>query len=82
MRRGHGMFRLEDEKPPDLDYLKLIRKILPLLWPDSLHLKARVFLCGVTLVLARIANVVVPQLYKGIIDQLSGSGDKVPGRQN
>ena len=80
MRHGHGMMRrLEDEKPPDLDYFKLIRKISPLLWPEELNLKARVFLCAATLIVARFANIMVPQYYKGAVDKLSGSGDKPVG---
>lgn len=80
MRHAHGMMRrMEDEKPPELDYIKLIRKISPLLWPEQLNLKVRVFLCATTLVVARVANIMVPQYYKGAVDQLSGSGDKPVG---
>ena len=73
------MRRLEDEKPPDMDYIKLIRKIGPLLWPEDINLKLRVFLCAATLIAARFANVMVPQYYKGAVDKLSGSDDKPVG---
>ena len=66
MRHGHGMMRrLEDEKPPDLDYFKLIRIISPLLWPEELNLKARVFLCAATLIVARFANIMV--IFKSLV---------------
>ncbi len=76
------------------------RKTAPLLWPENLHLKARVIavspagiMCksaqragkdtlftvtrthlqvGATLVAARAANLIVPQLYKGAMDAISG----------
>ncbi len=70
---------MEDDKPPDLDYVRLIRKISPLLWPEQLNLRARVFLCAATLILARVANVMVPQFYKGAVDKLAGSGGVKPG---
>jgi hypothetical protein len=78
---GHGGMRrmVEDDKPPDLDYVSLIRKISPLLWPEQLNLRLRVFLCAATLILARVANIMVPQYYKGAVDKLAGSGGGKPG---
>jgi len=66
----------EDKKPEDkTDYKKLIKKIAPLLWPKRFDLKLRIFLCISTLLLARVANVMVPLLYKMIVDELAGTDD-------
>eukprot|EP00961_Rhodomonas_salina_P262873 3552231-Rhodomonas_salina.1 len=65
--------------PPEVDYKKVIRKMAPLLWPENLHLKFRVVLCGLTILIARVANLMVPQMYKGAIDTLTGSDTSEPG---
>ena len=67
----HGMVTLDKNDKP-LDYWKIARKTAPLLWPENLHLKARVFAVGGVLISARVANLMVPQFYKGAIDTLSG----------
>ena len=67
----HGMGTGDNPEKP-LDYWKIARKTAPLLWPENLHLKARVFAVAGVLISARVANLMVPQLYKGAIDTLSG----------
>lgn len=71
-----GMGGAEDKPDTPLDYWKIARKTAPLLWPENLHLKARVFAVGAVLVSARVANLMVPQLYKGAIDTLSGVSEE------
>lgn len=71
-----GMGGAEDKLDTPLDYWKIARKTAPLLWPENLHLKARVFAVGAVLVSARVANLMVPQLYKGAIDTLSGVSEE------
>merc|ERR1712216_383354 len=66
----------EDVKEKPLDYWKIARKTAPLLWPENLRLKARVLAVGCTLLAARGANLMVPQLYKGAIDALSGTDER------
>ena len=66
----------EDVKEKPLDYWKIARKTAPLLWPENLRLKARVLAVGCTLLAARGANLMVPQLYKGAIDALSGTDEE------
>jgi ABC-type transport system involved in Fe-S cluster assembly fused permease/ATPase subunit len=76
-RGGHGRFyNLDEDTQKKPNYWKIGRKLLPLLWPDNLHLKARVIAVGVTLIFARVANLMVPQLYKQAIDALSGEEEK------
>ena len=80
MRHGHGMMRrLDDETPPIRDHYKLIRNIGPLLWPEKVNLRARLFLCALTIIMARVANIMVPQFYKGAVDSLAGAGNRKVG---
>ncbi|MFC7334875.1 ABCB family ABC transporter ATP-binding protein/permease [Rhodocista pekingensis] len=52
-----------------------LRTLLPYLWPDGQPaMKVRVVLALACLVLAKLANVVVPVLYKGAVDALAGEG--------
>jgi len=74
--RLQGMGGAEEKPDKPLDYWKIARKTAPLLWPENLHLKARVFAVGAVLVSARVANLMVPQLYKGAIDTLSGVSEE------
>lgn len=67
-------------RQPEVDYKKLIYKIAPLLWPKTTELRIRVFGCVGVLVIARVANVMVPILYKIIIDDLAGSDNAPVGR--
>ncbi|MGD9536550.1 MAG: ABC transporter ATP-binding protein/permease [Alphaproteobacteria bacterium] len=54
-------------------HLKTIGTLLPYLWPKgNTELRARVVIALGLLVLAKIANVYVPILYKGLVDALSG----------
>ena len=50
----------------------------PLLWPKDLQLKLRVGACFTAIAGARAANLLVPQLYRILIDALAGSGDVEP----
>mmetsp|Transcript_12598 Transcript_12598/g.28952 ORF Transcript_12598/g.28952 Transcript_12598/m.28952 type:complete len:616 (-) Transcript_12598:3400-5247(-) len=68
----------ESDKPPQLQYSKIIHKVLPFLWPKNLQLRFRVVLCLLLITSARVANVMVPQLYKGIIDSLTGNKSAEP----
>ena len=45
-------------------YRKMIAQALPLLWPDGWVLRARMLLCVVVLVAARVCNLLVPLCYK------------------
>jgi ATP-binding cassette subfamily B protein len=54
-------------------HLTTIGTLLPYLWPKGeTELRARVLIAIVLLVLAKVANVYVPFLYKGMVDALSG----------
>ncbi|EKX41463.1 hypothetical protein GUITHDRAFT_74667 [Guillardia theta CCMP2712] len=63
----------ESDKPAQMQYSRIIHKVLPFLWPENLQLRFRVVICVLLIISARVANVMVPQLYKGIIDSLTGS---------
>ncbi|MBT5300252.1 MAG: ABC transporter ATP-binding protein/permease [Rhodospirillaceae bacterium] len=55
--------------------LKTIQTMVPYLWPaNEWTLKARVVVAVVLLILAKIANVVVPIFYKHAVDALSMTG--------
>ena len=55
-------------------HLKTIGTLLPYLWPKGeTELRARVLVAVALLVLAKLANVYVPILYKGMVDALSGT---------
>jgi hypothetical protein len=45
-------------------YRKMMAQALPLLWPDGWVLRARMLLCVVVLVAARVCNLLVPLCYK------------------
>ncbi|WP_119680097.1 ABCB family ABC transporter ATP-binding protein/permease [Indioceanicola profundi] len=52
-----------------------IRSLLPYLWPQGQgSIKARVVTALLFLAIAKAANVVIPILYKGAVDALSGEG--------
>ena len=54
-------------------HLKTIGTLLPYLWPrGETKLRARVLAAVALLILAKLANVYVPILYKGMVDALSG----------
>ena len=54
-------------------HLKTIGTLLPYLWPKGeTELRARVLIAVVFLIAAKLANVYVPFLYKGMVDALSG----------
>ena len=56
--------------------LRAIRTLLPYLWPrGSFELRARVVLAMTLLVLAKVANVYVPILYKKAVDALTHPGE-------
>ncbi|MCK9507089.1 MAG: ABC transporter ATP-binding protein/permease [Pigmentiphaga sp.] len=51
-----------------------LRTLLPYLWPqDAPGLRARVVIALVLLMLAKLANITVPLLYKAAVDALDGS---------
>src|SRR5260221_5159173 len=59
-------------KPPHRDDLGTIRQLLPHLWPrQSLELRLRVVGALACLLVAKIANVFVPLLYKEAVDTLT-----------
>ncbi|MBV23747.1 MAG: metal ABC transporter permease, partial [Rhodospirillaceae bacterium] len=52
--------------------LKALRTLLPYLWPaDSLDFRIRVMVALTFLAVAKVANVVVPLIYKQAVDALS-----------
>ena len=54
-------------------HLRTIGTLLPYLWPKGeTELRARVLVAIALLILAKLANVYVPILYKGMVDALSG----------
>jgi ATP-binding cassette subfamily B protein len=56
-----------------------LRSLLPHLWPkDAPGIRVRVVVSLACLVLAKLANVWVPILYKNAIDALSGEGQAAP----
>ncbi|MDP7642095.1 MAG: ABC transporter ATP-binding protein/permease [Alphaproteobacteria bacterium] len=56
--------------PASRSHMYTIRTLLPYLWQRSLEMRARVVLAIILLVLAKVANVYVPILYKQAIDIL------------
>jgi len=56
--------------PSSRSHMHTIRTLLPYLWQRSLEMRARVVLAIFLLVLAKVANVYVPILYKQAIDIL------------
>ena len=67
-----NMPRESREMPPpsSRSHMHTIRTLLPYLWQRSLEMRARVVLAIFLLVLAKVANVYVPILYKQAIDIL------------
>ncbi len=67
-----NMSRESREMPPPASrsHMHTIRTLLPYLWQRSLKMRARVVLAIILLVLAKVANVYVPILYKQAIDIL------------
>ncbi|HEV7369616.1 ABC transporter ATP-binding protein/permease [Arenibaculum sp.] len=58
---------------PRLGEAGALRSLLPYLWPrDSFEMRLRVVLAVACLVVAKVANVYVPILYKGAVDVLGG----------
>ncbi len=54
---------------------QVIKRVMPLLWPDNEPgLKTRTAVALIAILLAKIVNVVVPILYKNVIDALTPSG--------
>jgi ATP-binding cassette subfamily B protein len=52
-----------------------LRSLLPYLWPQGeTELKARVVLAGAALIVAKIANVYVPVIFKHLVDELGHAG--------
>jgi ABC-type transport system involved in Fe-S cluster assembly fused permease/ATPase subunit len=61
----------EEMRPPAArSHLHTLRTMLPYLWQRSFEMRGRVVLALVLLVLAKVANVYVPILYKQAIDVL------------
>jgi ABC-type transport system involved in Fe-S cluster assembly fused permease/ATPase subunit len=56
--------------PASRSHMHTIRTLLPYLWQRSFEMRGRVVLAMVLLVLAKVANVYVPILYKQAIDVL------------
>ncbi len=55
--------------------LQTVRAVLPYIWPENAwHLRARVIVALIFLVMAKIANVTVPIFYKQAVDALSAPG--------
>src|SRR5438105_7763400 len=55
------------------DQLVIIRRVLPLLWPEGEpRLKLRVVIAFALIVAAKLVNVLLPIAYKRIVDALSG----------
>ncbi len=67
-----NMPRESREMPPPASrsHMHTIRTLLPYLWQRSFEMRARVVLAIILLVLAKVANVYVPILYKQAIDIL------------
>ena len=62
---------------PSLGQRAAFFSLLPYLWPKGEPgLKARVVLAVLCLVIAKVANVYVPILFKGLVDALGGEGGK------
>jgi ABC-type transport system involved in Fe-S cluster assembly fused permease/ATPase subunit len=58
---------------PKLGEAGALRSLLPYLWPrDSVEMRLRVVLAFACLIVAKLANVYVPILYKGAVDALGG----------
>ncbi|MDP7641300.1 MAG: hypothetical protein QGI52_02515, partial [Alphaproteobacteria bacterium] len=56
--------------PASRSHMHTIRTLLPYLWQRSFEMRGRVVLAIILLVLAKVANVYVPILYKQAIDIL------------
>ena len=67
-----NMPREAREMPPPASrsHMRTIRSLLPYLWQRSFEMRGRVVLAIILLVLAKVANVYVPILYKQAIDVL------------
>jgi ATP-binding cassette subfamily B protein len=71
-----GLTRAADEKPdPQLtwrDQMRVMGRVLKLLWPETDRaLKLRVLIAFTLVGVAKVANVLVPILYKLVVDALS-----------
>mgnify|MGYP001201800863 FL=1 len=60
----------EMQPPASRSHMHTIRTLLPYLWQRSFEMRGRVVLAMMLLVLAKVANVYVPILYKQAIDVL------------
>ncbi|HIM45350.1 MAG TPA: ABC transporter ATP-binding protein/permease [Alphaproteobacteria bacterium] len=60
----------EMQPPSSRSHMQTIRTLLPYLWQRSFEMRGRVVLAILLLVLAKVANVYVPILYKQAIDIL------------
>ena len=60
----------EMQPPASRSHMHTIRTMLPYLWQRSFEMRGRVVLALILLVLAKVANVYVPILYKETIDIL------------
>lgn len=63
----------EMQPPASRSHMHTIRTLLPYLWQRSFEMRGRVVLAMVLLVLAKVANVYVPILYKQAIDILGAN---------
>jgi ATP-binding cassette subfamily B protein len=78
MSNQGGLSRAAEQKPdPQLawrDQLRVMGRVLKLLWPETdRELKLRVLIAFALVGVAKVANVVVPILYKLIVDALSAA---------
>ena len=63
----------EMQPPASRSHMHTIRTLLPYLWQRSFEMRGRVVLAMMLLVLAKVANVYVPILYKQAIDILGAN---------
>ena len=59
----------------DVDEFAVMRELLPFIWPrDRRDLRIQVVFAFFALIIAKLVTVVIPVVYKAVVDQLTGQG--------
>jgi ABC-type transport system involved in Fe-S cluster assembly fused permease/ATPase subunit len=75
---SHGAKEKRDGRLGWRDQMKVMRRVMPLLWPEGAWtIKLRVVAAFVLIVVGKLVNVTVPIFYKYVIDALTARPDAV-----